>query len=84
MNLPADFTAAVILLISLSGLLAGVFLSHLAPEELAAGKKYFILLYRALFMVLSFLISYLLYPFFSFWLFFSGVFLCFCKRVQFF
>lgn len=57
MGLPSDF---IILFISLSGVLAGIGLSYLAQEELAAGKKYFVMMYRAIFIMLSFITAYFL------------------------
>ena len=50
-------TSVVIPILSLSGLLAGVLLSYIAREELSAGKKYFIISYRAIFVLLSAFIS---------------------------
>ena len=60
--LEADLIPDVILpLVSLGGLLGGIFLHHIAPEEVSAGKKYLILLYRSLFVLLSGFILYFLY-----------------------
>lgn len=46
--------------LSLTGLLAGVILSHIAQEELLAGRKYFVFIYRIIFIVLSLVITYFL------------------------
>ncbi|MEK6809266.1 MAG: hypothetical protein AABY40_01200 [Nanoarchaeota archaeon] len=63
MPLPIDFFSSfVVPLISLSGITAGFLLFYLAKEEMAAGKKYFILLYRLIFVLLSGIITYILYP----------------------
>lgn len=60
--LEADLILDVILpLVSLGGLLGGIFLHHIAPEEVSAGKKHLILLYRSIFVLLSGLILYFLY-----------------------
>ncbi|MDP3698510.1 MAG: hypothetical protein Q8R47_02900 [Nanoarchaeota archaeon] len=62
MKIPAELISNLLIpFFSLSGLLAGVFLSSLAQEELPAGKKYFILFYRFLFIFLSMLVSYFAY-----------------------
>ena len=55
------FSIVIIPLISLSGVAAGVLLSYLAQEELAAGKKYFIMMYKVIFILLSSVITYFLY-----------------------
>ena len=52
----------VIPLLSISGLGIGWILSHLAKEEVEAGRKYFTILYRIIFIILSVVISYSLYP----------------------
>ena len=52
----------VIPLLSISGLGIGWILSHLAKEEVEAGRKYFTILYRIIFIILSVVISYFLYP----------------------
>ena len=58
---PADFVATIIIpLLSLTGLLAGVILSYIAHEELSAGKKYFVISYRIIFVLLSITIIYFL------------------------
>jgi len=63
-------------LLSIGGLLAGIILSGLAREELSAGKKYFVLLYRVLFILLSLIITYFLsFPIILFFLFFALVLL---------
>ncbi len=51
-------TNIIIPLLSLSGLLGGLLLSYLAREELAAGKRYFVISYRILFILLSLVIAY--------------------------
>jgi len=57
----ADLSATIIVpLLSLSGLLGGLLLSHLAKEEISSGKKYFIMLYRIIFVALSVGIAYFL------------------------
>lgn len=40
-------------LFSLTGLLVGIALSFIAPEELTSGKKYFILFKQSLFVIIS-------------------------------
>ncbi len=40
-------------LFSLTGLLLGIILSFIAPEELVSGKKYFILFKQSLFVIIS-------------------------------
>src|SRR3989344_3964963 len=61
MTIPTDSISMVLIpLFSLSGLLAGIVLSHVAQEELAAGKRYFILMYRIIFVLLSLSITYFL------------------------
>ncbi len=47
--------------ISLSGLLAGIALSRIAPEEFRQGKKYFVLFQRLLFAAISSVILFLSY-----------------------
>ena len=54
------FPSVIIPLVSLGGVLAGMLLSHIAQEELAAGKKYFIIIYRIIFVLLSGIIAYFL------------------------
>ncbi len=44
-------TKIIIAALSSAGLLSGVALSYIAPEELAAGRKYFIYLLSILFVV---------------------------------
>lgn len=62
MPLPANiFSSTIIPLISLGGVLVGMLLSHIAKEELAVGKKYFIILYRIIFVLLSIIVAYFLY-----------------------
>ena len=59
--IPADLvTSLVIPLLSLTGLLAGVILSYIAQEELSLGKKYFVISYRIIFVLLSIIIIYFL------------------------
>lgn len=48
----------IIPLLSLSGVLAGILLSYLASAEIASGKKYFVLSYRILFVMLSAMLCY--------------------------
>src|SRR3989338_7359513 len=63
MPLPSEFFPSFIIpLISLGGIVAGLLLSYIAKEEIAAGKKYFILLYRVIFVLLSGIVAYFLYP----------------------
>ncbi|MDO8511302.1 MAG: hypothetical protein Q7S55_03990 [Nanoarchaeota archaeon] len=74
MAIPTDLISIVLIpLFSLSGLLAGIVLSHLAREESTVGKKYFILMYRIIFVSLSLSITYFL----SFHISVSLVFLAF-------
>lgn len=47
----------LVLLLSLSGLLFGLALAYIAPEELKAGKKYFLWLKRILFIVIAVVIA---------------------------
>ena len=51
-------TNVIIPLLSLSGLLGGLLLSYLAREELAVGKRYFVISYRILFILLSLVVAY--------------------------
>ena len=51
-------TNIIIPLLSLSGLLGGLLLSYLAREELAEGKRYFVMSYRILFILLSLVVAY--------------------------
>ena len=61
MAIPTDLISMVLIpLFSLSGLLAGLILSRVAREELASGKKYFILMYRMIFFLLLLSITYFL------------------------
>lgn len=46
-------TELLLPLFSLTGLLVGIALSFIAPEELTSGKKYFILLKQSLFVIIS-------------------------------
>lgn len=48
-------------LLSLAGILVGMILARIAPEEIPQGKKYFHFLERVLFMSLSIISSFLLY-----------------------
>ncbi|GEM_PF-1692757 len=57
---PAVISNFIIPLLSLAGLVVGIILSRLAQEELQAGKKYFTLLYRLIFVILSTLLAYYL------------------------
>lgn len=50
----------LMLLFSLAGIIFGLALTYIAPEELAAGKKYFILSKRLLFVMISLVIIYYL------------------------
>lgn len=50
----------LMLLFSLTGIIFGLSLTYIAPEELAAGKKYFILSKRVLFVMISLVIIYYL------------------------
>lgn len=62
MVIPTNLISIVLIpLLSLSGLLAGMVLSFIAQEEVAAGKKYFIMMYRIIFVLLSGIIAYFLY-----------------------
>ena len=65
MSLLSEITVAGI---SLSGLLAGIALSRIAPEEIRQGKKYFVLFQRLLFAAISSVILFLLYQISSFML----------------
>ena len=69
--IPADLvTTLVIPLLSLAGLLAGVILSYIAQEEVSAGRKYFIITYRVIFILLLFAITWFLsFPLIIFFLF---------------
>ena len=59
-------TNVIIPLLSLSGLLGGLLLSYLAREELAVGKRYFVISYRILFILLSLVVAYFIsFPSFS-------------------
>jgi|SRR3989344_695051 len=49
------------ILFALAGLLLGVVLSYIAPEELKAGKTYFILLKRIIFLLMVLLAGYYLW-----------------------
>ncbi|MBT4804748.1 hypothetical protein HON71_01105 [Candidatus Woesearchaeota archaeon] len=51
----------LVLLFSLTGTIFGLILALIAPEELKAGKKYFILLKRTIFAIIFFLVNYYLY-----------------------
>ena len=51
----------LILLFSLTGIIFGLILALIAPEELRAGKKYFLLLKKIIFIIIFFLINYYLY-----------------------
>ena len=50
------------LFISLLGLVAGYALARIAPEELESGMKYFQLIKKIVFIILSGVVSYYLYP----------------------
>lgn len=52
------FNQLLILLISLTGILFGLILARIAPEELRPGKKYFSFLKRVIFVVIFFFGSY--------------------------
>lgn len=61
MAIPTNLISTVLIpLFSLSGILAGLALSYLAQEEIAAGKKYFIMMYRMIFILLLLSITYFL------------------------
>ena len=49
------------LLFSLTGILFGIMLSLIAPEELRVGKKYFVLFKRIIFVTIFILANYYLY-----------------------
>ena len=49
------------LIISLMGILGGIILGFIAPEELRLGKKYFVFAKFSLFIVLFLMINYFLY-----------------------
>ena len=51
----------LVLLFSLTGIIFGLILALIAPEELKAGKKHFILLKRTIFVIIFFLVNYYLY-----------------------
>jgi hypothetical protein len=51
----------LVLLFSLTGILFGLILSLIAPEELRVGKKYFLLFKRIIFVLIFFLVNYYLY-----------------------
>lgn len=53
-------TILLIPLISIAGLVAGMILSYVAKEELSAGRRYFVLIYRIIFVILSLVMMYLL------------------------
>ena len=59
-------TKIIIAALSSAGLLTGAALSYIAPEELAAGQKYFIYLRSILFILLSVAVLYSLYSSFLF------------------
>jgi hypothetical protein len=70
--MPLDYVEPFLIpLFSLTGLAVGIGLSYLAREELAAGKKYFIFLYRAIFVILSLIITYYIWFFI-----FAAILLC--------
>ncbi|MEK6969152.1 MAG: hypothetical protein AABW48_01865 [Nanoarchaeota archaeon] len=47
------FNELLLPLVSLTGLLFGIILSFIAPEELTSGKKYFMLFKQSLFVIIS-------------------------------
>jgi hypothetical protein len=51
----------LMLLFACTGIIFGVILAMIAPEELKLGKKYFLLIKKVLFVILFFFINYLLY-----------------------
>ncbi len=57
----ALLTELLMILISLTGLLFGLLLAYISPEELKPGKKYFLLLKQVLFVLASLLILYYFY-----------------------
>lgn len=60
--MPSDLIAIIVIpFLSLAGLLAGIILSYVAKEELSAGRKYFIIMYRIIFILLVAAITYFLY-----------------------
>ena len=50
----------LMLLFACTGIIFGVILAMIAPEELSSGKKYFLLMKRVLFIILFFFVNYLL------------------------
>ena len=50
----------LVLLISLTGIIFGIILAKIAPEELSAGKKLFLIIKRTLFILIFFLVNYYL------------------------
>ena len=51
----------LMLLFACTGIIFGLILAMIAPEELKLGKKYFLLIKRAMFVIMFFLINYSLY-----------------------
>ena len=51
----------LMLLFACTGIIFGVILAMIAPEELSSGKKYFLLMKRVLFIILFFFVNSLLY-----------------------
>ncbi|MBI4980740.1 hypothetical protein HZC30_04265 [Candidatus Woesearchaeota archaeon] len=52
------FSQIAVLVLALAGILCGIALSYIAPEELTLGKKYFIWLKRILWLILLGVMSY--------------------------
>lgn len=52
------FSNLLMLLIGYSGILFGIALSYIAPEELFSGKRYFMLLRMVLYLILNIIIIY--------------------------
>jgi hypothetical protein len=55
------FSQLAVLVLALAGILCGIALSYIAPEELSVGKKYFIWLKRVLWVILLGIMSYNLF-----------------------
>lgn len=62
------FSQLAILVISLTGILCGIALSYISPEELVPGKKYFLLVKRIIHLMFILLIGYLAYSEKNYWL----------------
>ena len=57
-----------VIIISLSGILCGIILTYIAPEEIEEGKHYFLFLKRILFVAILLLVSYFLFGIEKYWL----------------